>query len=196
MLWRLRSRSVRLASARHASSALPLARVRRRERGAGEQYTGEIGVTVLPGETPPSRVTEVAVGHTLAVWRELTDTAWDYGIAPDDALTPRRAAERIVRLGRLDASTAEAVHRVAGAVEQVLFAPQPRTQAGLVDDVRRLRVALRSTVGLRTRVRAVLAPRSAIRAVWAVADRWVDLRARSTARWATLTRRPSGQQSS
>ncbi|GAA3832686.1 DUF3488 and transglutaminase-like domain-containing protein [Streptomyces chiangmaiensis] len=192
MLWRLRSRAVRLASARHASSAGPPAPVRGE---AGGRYGDGLGMTVLPGEEPASRTTEVAVGHTLAVWRELTDTAWDYGIPPDDALTPRKTAERIVRLGRLDPQAAEAVHRVAGAVEQVLFAPKPHAQPGLVDDARTLRKALRSTVNRRMRVRAVVAPRSARRAVWAAADRWADLRARWAARWAALTRRPSGQQS-
>lgn len=200
MLWRLRSRSVRLASARPAWSAPTPARVRRRDGRAGkpgkQQYAGAVGMTVLPGQEPPSRVAEAAVGHTLAVWRELTDTAWDYGITPDDALTPRKAAERIVGLGRLDASAAEAVHRVADAVEQVLFAPQPRPHAGLVDDVRTLRVALHSTVGRQTRIRALLAPRSAMRAVWAADHRWTDLKNRLAARWAARARRPSGGQSS
>jgi transglutaminase-like putative cysteine protease len=195
MLWRVRSRSVRLASARHAPSAPLAARARGKDHG-GEQYTGEIGMTVLPGEAPRSRVSEVAVEHTLAVWRELTDTAWDYGIAPDDALTPRKAAERIVRLGRLDTQTAQAVHRVAGAVEQVLYAPDPRAETGLVDDVRMLRRALRSTVSRRTRLRAVVAPPSAIRALWAATDRWTDLRTRWAARWTALIRRPSGQEGS
>jgi transglutaminase-like putative cysteine protease len=194
MLWRLRSRSVRLASAQHAPSALPTARVRRRDRGRDEGYTGEMAMTVLPGEAPPGRVTEMAVGHTLAVWRELTDTAWDYGIPPDEALTPRKAAARIVRLGQLDTQTAEAVHRVAGAVEQVLYAPEPRSEAGLADDVRRLRTALRSSADRRTRLRAVIAPPSAMRAVWAAADRWTDLRVRWTTRWTALLRRPSQQQ--
>ncbi|MFF4208304.1 DUF3488 and DUF4129 domain-containing transglutaminase family protein [Streptomyces sp. NPDC001796] len=192
MLWRLRSRSVRLASAQHAPSALPLARVRRGDRG-GERYADEMGMTVPAGETAPGRATEVAVGHTLAVWRELTDTAWDYGIAPDDALTPRKAAERIVRLGRLDPETAGAVHRVAGAVEQVLYAPEPRSESGLVDDVRKLRASLRATAGRRTRLRAIVAPPSAMRAVWAAADRWADLRTRWATRWTALTRRPSDQ---
>ncbi|MFE9095184.1 DUF3488 and DUF4129 domain-containing transglutaminase family protein [Streptomyces sp. NPDC007264] len=195
MLWRLRSRSLRLASAQHAPSAPSPARARRGERGAGESYTSEIGMTVLPGEAAPDPVAEAVVGHALAVWRELIDTAWDYGMAPDDALTPRKAAERIVRLGRLDTATAEAVHRVAGAVEQALFAPQPRFAPGLVEDVRRLRAALRSSAGRRTRLRAVLAPRSAVRAVWALSDRWGKLGARWSARWVALTRRPSGQRS-
>ncbi|NEA46511.1 DUF4129 domain-containing protein, partial [Streptomyces sp. SID10815] len=75
-----------------------------------------------------------AAPHTLAVWRELTDTAWDFGIAPDDSQTPRKAAARIVRLGRLDPVTAESVHRLADAVEQVLYAPRPRPVAGLAED--------------------------------------------------------------
>ena len=40
--------------------------------------------------------------ETLAAWREITDTAWDHGIGPDESQTPRKAAARIVRLGRLD----------------------------------------------------------------------------------------------
>jgi hypothetical protein len=35
-----------------------------------------------------------------------------------------------------------------------------------------------------------------MRAVWAMSDRWADLKDRWTARWSTLLRRPSGQQSS
>ncbi|MFF3330808.1 DUF3488 and DUF4129 domain-containing transglutaminase family protein [Streptomyces sp. NPDC002888] len=194
MLWRFRRRSVRLASAQHTASATGPSGVRDKERG-GEEYTGEISVDAVPGEMPSRQVTEVAVGHVLAVWRELTDTAWDYGVAPDDALTPRKAAARIVRLGELDEPTAASVHRVAGAVEQVLFAPQPRAEAGLADDVRGLRVALRSRADWTTRLRAVVAPRSAVRAVWDLSDRWTSLKARWATRRANLLRRPSGQQS-
>lgn len=129
------------------------------------------------------------------MWRELTDTAWDYGIEPDEALTPRRAAARIVRIGELDETVSRAVHRVAGAVEQVLYAPEPRAEAGLADEVRTVRAALREKVGWTTRVRAVVAPRSAIRAVWDLTDRWTGLKASWTARLTALVRRPSGQQS-
>ncbi|MEV5984115.1 DUF3488 and transglutaminase-like domain-containing protein [Streptomyces sp. NPDC052051] len=188
LLWRLRRRSVRLASARHAASSRRSGRDRRAGQPASPPSPDDSEVSV------PSQ--EVAVEHTLAVWRELTDTAWDHGIVPDDALTPRKAAERIVRLGRLDPAAAEAVHRVAGAVEQVLFAPRPRVQAGLVGDVRKVRAGLRSVADRRTRVRAVLAPRSAVRAVWAFTDRWAARRSRLAARWTALVRRPSGQQQS
>ncbi|GAB2839531.1 DUF3488 and transglutaminase-like domain-containing protein [Streptomyces deserti] len=133
-----------------------------------------------------------AAVHTLAVWQELTDTAWDFGIAPDESLTPRKAAARIVRLGHLDPTAAAAVHRVADAVEQVLYAPHPRPTAGLTDDVHRTTAGLRATAGRSTRLRAVLVPRSTVRVVWAVSAWWSGLRERAlAARPAWL--RPSGQ---
>ncbi|EGX55438.1 hypothetical protein SZN_32881 [Streptomyces zinciresistens K42] len=150
LLWRLRTRAVRLAG---------------------------------QGRTP----SDVAL-HTLAVWRELTDTAWDFGIAPDDSQTPRRTAARIVRLGRLDPPAADAVHRVADAVEQVLYAPQPRPPAGLAEEVRRVRSDLASRAGRAARLRALLAPRSAVRVVWGLAERWALVRRRIAAARPTWTR--------
>ncbi|QKW27107.1 transglutaminase domain-containing protein [Streptomyces seoulensis] len=134
-----------------------------------------------------------AAPHTLAVWRELTDTAWDFGIPPDDSQTPRKAAARIVRLGRLDPVTAESVHRLADAVEQVLYAPRPRPVAGLAEDARRAAAGLGATASRTARLRAALAPRSAARLVWALADRWSALRSR-TAALRPPPRRPSRQE--
>ncbi|MFI7008072.1 DUF3488 and DUF4129 domain-containing transglutaminase family protein [Streptomyces sp. NPDC050145] len=134
------------------------------------------------------------VGRTLAAWRELTDTAWDHGIPPDDSQTPRGTAARIVRLGRLEPDAAESVQRVAAAVEQVLYAPQPRPVAGLGEDVRRAHDGLRAKVSRRTRWRALLAPRSAVRVVWALSQRQESLRVTARARWAAFRSRPSGQQ--
>ncbi|WP_340380720.1 DUF3488 and transglutaminase-like domain-containing protein [Streptomyces sp. SS7] len=196
MLWRLRRRSVRLASARHSGA---VAARGRRPAGGTEGLAAEgSGPAVLLDE-PSHEAAEAATAHVLAVWRELVDTAWDYGIEPDDALTPRRAAARIVRIGELDESAAGSVHRVAGAVEQVLFAPRPRAGTGLSQEVHRVRAALRARVGWTTRVRAVVAPRSAVRAVWDLADRWTALKASWAGRAAQLAgllrRRPSGQQS-
>lgn len=187
MLWRLRRRSVRLASAQHSSSP---------PAGAPPGRLPDDAAPAVLLDVPRREAGDAAVGHVLAVWRELTDTAWDYGIEPDEALTPRRAAARIVRIGELDETVGRSVHRVAGAVEQVLFAPEPRAEAGLADDVRKVRAALRERVGWTTRVRAVVAPRSAIRAVWDLTDRWTALRASWTVRLAALVRRPSGHQQS
>ncbi|WP_406460716.1 DUF3488 and transglutaminase-like domain-containing protein [Streptomyces sp. NBC_01622] len=134
-----------------------------------------------------------AAMHTLAVWEELTDTAWDFGISPDDSLTPRKAAARIVRLGHLDPPTATSVHRVADAVEQVLYAPRPQPAAGLAQDVRRVVVGFQDTASRSTRLRAVIAPRSTVRVVWALSAWWASVTARAAAIRPTL-RKPSGQQ--
>ncbi|MGW0421203.1 transglutaminase TgpA family protein [Streptomyces sp. NPDC003015] len=155
MLWRLRTRSVRLG-------------------GHGRSDEG-------------------AAAHTLAAWQELTDTAWDFGIPPDDSQTPRKAAARIVRLGHLDPTAAASVHRVADAVEQVLYAPHPRLTAGLAQDVHRVIGGLRGSVGRGTRARALIAPRSTARVVWAVSEWWARVRTRAAAARPTL-RKPSGQQ--
>ncbi|MDC0770126.1 transglutaminase TgpA family protein [Streptomyces sp. HD] len=128
--------------------------------------------------------------HTLAVWRELTDTAWDFGIHPDESQTPRKAAARIVRLGHLDPPAAASVHRVADAVEQVLYAPSPRPVAGLAEDVRRVLSNLQSKVSWTTNMRALLAPRSSVRITWALSDWWTGLKQRVAAARPTW-RRPS-----
>ena len=136
---------------------------------------------------------EDAGPHTLAVWQELMDTAWDLGILPEESQTTRKGAARVVRLGRLDAAAAAAVHRVADAVEQVLYAPRPRLTAGLTEDVRLATAGLRATAGRAKRWRARLAPRSAVRVVWAVSARWTALKRRAaTAR--PVWRRTSDQQ--
>ncbi|MEU5769325.1 DUF3488 and transglutaminase-like domain-containing protein [Streptomyces asoensis] len=192
MLWRLRRRAVRLASAQHSSS-VPSGSPPPGGRGGGGGADGRRPEEARPGvllDVPPGEAGAAAAGHVLAVWRELTDTAWDYGIEPNEALTPRRAAARIVRIGELDETVGRSVHRVAGAVEQVLFAPEPRAEAGLADEVRTVRAALRDRVSWTTRVRAVVAPRSAIRAVWDLSDRWTATKASWATRLTTLTHRP------
>ncbi|MEG3626235.1 transglutaminase family protein [Streptomyces poriticola] len=121
------------------------------------------------------------VPDTLAAWQELTDTAWDFGIAPDESQTPRRAAARIARLGGLDAAAEASVHRVADAVERALYAPRPRPVAGLADDVRRVDSGLRAAAGRGPRLRARFAPRSTVRVAWAVSARWTGVRTRLAA---------------
>ncbi|MET8676526.1 DUF3488 and transglutaminase-like domain-containing protein [Streptomyces sp. NPDC004647] len=170
--------------------ALPLlwrTRTRRRRLG-GEGRTAGDGLDN----------TEETTDRTLAAWRELIDSGWDYGILPDDSQTPRQAAARIVRSGELDSAAAESAHRVADAVEQVLYAPQPRASTGPAADVRRVRAGLHATAGRGARVRALLAPRSSVRVVWACSRWWSALVARwGVERWARALRRavrPSRQQ--
>ncbi|CAM5567775.1 transglutaminase TgpA family protein [Streptomyces abikoensis] len=109
--------------------------------------------------------------HTLAAWRELTDSAWDYGIPPDDSRSPRGAADRIVVAGALQGAAAESAGRVAAAVEQVLYAPRPRPVPGLAEDVACVRAGLRAAAGRGARLRAVLLPRSSARLLWSLARR-------------------------
>ncbi|MEU3842654.1 DUF3488 and transglutaminase-like domain-containing protein [Streptomyces sp. NPDC028635] len=187
MLWRVRRRALRLASAQHAPRGPTASRAGREGGAEGPEVTAEPALLTAQ---------QAATGHVLAVWGELIDTAWDYGIPPDDALTPRKAAARIVRLGELEGPAAASVHRVAGAVEQVLYAPRAQAEAGLADDVRRMRAALRAKAGRRTRLRALVAPRSAVRALWDVSARWTALRSRWSQRLAHLLPRPRSQESS
>lgn len=144
-----------------------------------------------------------AMARTLAIWLEVTDTAWDYGVLPDDSLTPRKAAERIVRVGQLEPGPAESVHRVAAAVEQVLYAPHPRAATGLAEDAHQVRAGLRTGLSRISRLRALLAPRSAIRVSWAVSARRQALTRRLRINgqgqnrldsWAAALRRPRRQQ--
>ncbi|MGW0392425.1 transglutaminase family protein, partial [Streptomyces sp. NPDC003042] len=45
------------------------------------------------------RARRLGTGEVLVAWRELGDAAWDVNIPPDEALSPRRAAGRLVLLG-------------------------------------------------------------------------------------------------
>ncbi|MFF2011337.1 DUF3488 and DUF4129 domain-containing transglutaminase family protein [Streptomyces sp. NPDC058195] len=182
-LWRLRARRRRLS--------LFSRRTVFQRRG-----TPDRGPDAAAG---PGRPPAGAANATLAAWQELTDTAWDHGIEPDESLTPRKAATRVVLLGRLEADAADAAHRLAGAVEQVLYAPHPRASTGLTEDVGTVRAGLRASADRRTRIRAVVAPRSAVRVVWAASDRWTATTGRWRARWARVRwtgwlRRPSRQE--
>ncbi|MFE0380237.1 transglutaminaseTgpA domain-containing protein [Streptomyces inhibens] len=136
----------------------------------------------------------------LAAWRELLDTAWDFGIVPDESLTPRKAAARIIHIGELQPEPAAAANRVAAAVEQVLYAPHPRPVAGLALDVQQIRAGLQAGATRGMRLRAQLAPRSAARLRWACSARWTSLLLRlrtsrpvATARRAATVLRPGRQ---
>ncbi|MFG2296732.1 transglutaminaseTgpA domain-containing protein [Streptomyces sp. NPDC048603] len=129
------------------------------------------------------RARRLASGDPLIAWRELGDAAWDVGIAPDGALSPRRAAVRVVELGRLDPVAAASVHRIASSVERALYA-KPGAAAGypeLASDVLLVRGGLLAGVGRGARLRGLLLPRSAARIGWAVSARWSALSGRVSA---------------
>lgn len=123
------------------------------------------------------RARRLGSGQVLAAWRELGDAAWDVGIPPDEALSPRGAADRVVSLGRLNTEAADAVRRVAGAVERALYAP-PGAESSygeLARDVLLARRGLLAGVSRWARLRALLLPRSAARVGWAASARWSAL---------------------
>jgi hypothetical protein len=193
LLWRLVTRSRRLAG-----SPVRPAKDERQSPGP-EAGAGAVSLDAQ-GSAAEGRTAAADPGRTLAVWQEVTDSAWDVGVLPDESLTPRKTAARIVRLGKLEDEPAAAVHRMARSVEHVLYAPVPESGTGLAEDARRIQSGLLGAVGFRTRMRAVLLPRSSVRAVWAltarwsaVTDRWQIRRLRLN-RWARTLRRPSRQQ--
>ncbi|MDH6127217.1 DUF3488 and transglutaminase-like domain-containing protein [Kitasatospora sp. GP82] len=141
-----------------ATPMLWRARLRRRRIGTGRH---------LPGG-PAVGLTDQQV---LAAWEELIDTAWDLGIPPDEARTPRRAAQRISEAGRLDEAATAAAGRVALAIEQVLYAREAQPQTSLGGDVRAASAGLRASAGRRGRARAVLLPPSSARLRWRLQDR-------------------------
>ncbi|MCB5167216.1 DUF3488 and transglutaminase-like domain-containing protein [Streptomyces bambusae] len=156
--------------------------VRRRRLAAASAGPGALAADGV-------EVAAVSPVRTLAVWQELTDAAWDAGILPDDALSPRGTAERIVRLGGLDTEAAEAVHRVAGAVERVLYARVAPPTAGLRPDVLLVRAALLAGLGRWARLRARFVPRSSVRVLWALSARRAALAAAVSGRLRALRMR-------
>lgn len=126
------------------------------------------------------------VARILAVWSEINDTAWDYGVAPDDSQTPRRTAARLVRLGELPPDAADAVHRVARAVEQALYAPHPQPATGLTEPALVIRRGFHASASRGGRLRAVLLPRSGARVLWATRERAHSLRTAWTSRTRAL----------
>ncbi|WP_406860434.1 DUF3488 and transglutaminase-like domain-containing protein [Streptomyces sp. HUAS MG47] len=186
LLWRARVRARRLAAGPGAPQGPAASAPESSQVPSGAPAAGTV---VLP-------VAEDAAPRTLAAWRELVDTAWDYGILPDESLTLRKAAARIVRLGHLQGDPADAVHRVARAVEQVLYAPDPRPVPGLADEVHLVRTGLAALATRGERLRALLLPRSSVRVIWALQDRWSRLTGRLeslgnevSVRWSATTRR-------
>ncbi|MCJ0868228.1 DUF3488 and transglutaminase-like domain-containing protein [Streptomyces sp. AP-93] len=137
------------------------------------------------------RARRLGSGQVLAAWRELGDAAWDVGIVPDEALSPRGAADRVVSLGRLDPAAADAVRRVAGSVERALYAPpgSEPSYGDLAQDVGLARAGLLAGVSRWSRLRALFLPRSAARVRWAVSARWAALTDRAASATARLRTR-------
>ncbi|GAA4995952.1 DUF3488 and transglutaminase-like domain-containing protein [Kitasatospora paranensis] len=146
-----------------AVPALWRARLRRRRLGAGRHLAGAERV-------------ELTEAQVLAAWQELVDSAWDLGIPPDEASSPRRAVARLAELGGLDDTARAAAGRVALATEQVLYARELGPQAPLGADVRAARQGLLASAGRYGRLRSVVLPPSTARLWWRAADRVAAVR--------------------
>ncbi|WP_405741143.1 DUF3488 and transglutaminase-like domain-containing protein [Streptomyces sp. NBC_01525] len=156
-----------------------------------------LAVAALPGlwrsRVRTRRLSTDGPAGTLSAWQELLDTAWDLGIAPDEALTPRRTADHLVDTAALPPQAAEAAHRVAGAVEESLYAARPRPAPRVAEDVRLVCAALRAQASRVARWRAALLPRSAGRLAREYAARWTAFRRRqASGRAAVAVRRVAG----
>ncbi|MDH6110015.1 transglutaminase-like putative cysteine protease [Kitasatospora sp. MAP12-15] len=145
------------------------ARLRRRRLGRGGRRRAGADSAALTRE------------QVLAAWSELIDSAWDLGIPPDDARSPRHTMRRLTEQGSLDEKAQAAVGRVALAAERVLYAREVGQPAPLGPDVRTVRESLRSAAGRGRRVRALLLPPSAARLVWRAGDRLLAARLRGRA---------------
>lgn len=126
------------------------------------------------------RLHAARVGHTEAVWAELSDTATDLGYVWSSARTPRQVSRWL--LGAVDESAAELL-ALTNAVERARYAPDPaRTGAELVEEliaVQRGMTARRST---RQRVLARLWPASLAWSGVPVIGRWLPGGADTSAR--------------
>ncbi len=130
-------------------------RLRRRRllRGAA---TGAGGVTV----------------HTA--WAELCDLLTDLGLAPDTGESPRALARRLTERFELGTDAAAGVTRIAIAEERLRYAPTPGADGPSHADLRLLRRELAATVSLGRRIRAVLAPPSALARVRGLGGKILD----------------------
>ncbi|MEW9548657.1 transglutaminaseTgpA domain-containing protein [Nonomuraea sp. NPDC050783] len=109
-----------------------------------------------------------------AVWAELDDVLYDYGLARQSSETPRALARRLVQQYEFDAEAAAALSAIAATVERVLFARDPGRVGPLRKELRTVRQALAATVSRGRRIRAVLMPPSTLRRLRGLGERLLD----------------------
>ncbi|GAB2906594.1 DUF3488 and transglutaminase-like domain-containing protein [Nonomuraea sp. N2-4H] len=119
-------------------------------------------------------VTRRGQATVAAVWAELDDVLYDYGMARLPSETPRALARRLTEQYEFDAESAAAMAAIAQSVERVLFARDPGRIAPMGKELRRVRLALAATVSRGRRVRAVLLPPSTLRRMRQVGERLLD----------------------
>ncbi|MFJ1790470.1 transglutaminase family protein [Kitasatospora griseola] len=155
-------------------------RLRRRRLGAGRHGPGADG----------PRLTDEQV---LAAWAELVDSAWDLGMPPDEARTPRNAARRLAEDAHLAPAAAEAAGRVALATERVMYARESDPSPHLGADVRTARDGLLTQATRGRRLRALLLPASTVRLWWRAQERMAALNERTARRTDAIRNKLTGR---
>ncbi|MGV2985585.1 transglutaminaseTgpA domain-containing protein [Microbacterium sp. AGC85] len=97
-------------------------------------------------------------GDAAAAWRELTATLIDLGLPVSDSDSPRARGSGVVERG----ADAAAVRRLVDAVERASFAREAQDPIDLAPDLVRVSADLHRHVDARTRVMALLLPRSLV----------------------------------
>jgi transglutaminase-like putative cysteine protease len=120
-----------------------------------------------------ARSDQVATAN--AAWDELRDSARDLGYSWTTSETPRQAAARLARKGKLRHKHIEALTRLTTAVEQARYAPRAGDTSWVIADVRAVRAGLARRVGRGQRVRAVVFPASTIVVLHWLGERIADL---------------------
>ncbi|GGQ49389.1 transglutaminase family protein [Kitasatospora griseola] len=155
-------------------------RLRRRRLGAGRHGPGADG----------PRLTDEQV---LAAWAELVDSAWDLGLPPDEARTPRNAARRLAEDAHLAPAAAEAAGRVALATERVMYARESDPSPHLGADVRTARDGLLTQATRGRRLRALFLPASTVRLWWRTQERMAALNERTARRTDAIRSKLTGR---
>lgn len=129
-----------------------------------------------------------ARAYAHAAWDELLDTMVDFRLTVDQTETPRTTAERLIRVGRLDARAADGVRLLARAEERASYARDPLISDQLVRSLRAVRRAFARQASRRTRIMAVVLPPSVLRRGRQAVVEGATLTAAMLARWQDLSR--------
>ncbi|MGI8333882.1 transglutaminase TgpA family protein [Actinomadura scrupuli] len=134
---------------------------------------------------PPADPAEAA--H--AAWAEMRADAIDHGLPWRSSDSPRAAARHLGELLELAGPASAALDRIARAEERARYAPVPAPADTLRADVAAVRTVIAESVDRRTRLRARLAPPTAMSALRGAGSRALEVFDRLVSRIGELIRR-------
>jgi transglutaminase-like putative cysteine protease len=127
-----------------------------------------------PADDLTARMVTGRFPSVAAVWAELDDVLYDYGMARGPSETPRALSRRLTQQYEFDHEPAAAIAAISATVERVLFARDPGVIEPMRKDLRKVRQALAATVSRGRRTRAVLLPPSTLRRLRELGERLLD----------------------